>query len=68
MVMIWVSLYANGPAIVHFIACTMDQQMYLNILKVGLQLCKQKLWLGENFYFDLDNGPKSKHCTVIVNS
>ena len=51
MKIVWGSFSASGPDVIHFINGTMDQHMYLNILKESLSLCKQKLCLGENIYF-----------------
>ena len=44
--LVWRSFTASGPGVVNFIDGTIDQHIYLNILKESLPLC-----LGENFYF-----------------
>ena len=44
-VMVRVSFSASGPNVVDFIDGTIDQHIYLNILKESLPLCKQKLYL-----------------------
>ena len=54
LLMVWGSFYAYGPGVIHFNNCTMDQYMYLNILKIkkkSLPLCKQELFLGETNFF-----------------
>ena len=49
---------------VHFIDGSINQHICLNILKESLALSKQKVCLGENFYFYQDNQPKHKAYNV----
>ena len=65
-VMVWVSFSASGPGVVYCIDGIMDQHMYVNTLKESLLLCKQKLCLGDNFYFYQDNHPKNKAYMVTL--
>ena len=56
----------SGSGVVYYIDGTMDQHMYLNTLIESWPLCKQKLCLGDNFYFYQDNHPKDQVYIVTL--
>ena len=54
-VVVWGSFSASRPGTIYLIDGSIEQHMYLNTLNESLPLCKQKLYLCENFYFYQDN-------------
>lgn len=57
-VMVWGCMSASGVGNLVFIENTMNQYVYLDILKNNLKESAQKMGLAENFYFQQDNDPK----------
>ena len=56
--MVWGCMAASGVGELVFIDGTMDQYVYLDILKNNLQRSAQKLGLQSDYYFQQDNDPK----------
>lgn len=59
-VTVWGCMAAGGVGNLVFIDETMDQNVYLGILKGNLNVSAQKLGLRENFKYYQDNDPKHK--------
>lgn len=57
-VMVWGCMSSSGVGNLVFIEGTMDQYVYLNILKENLKKSVENLNLGVDFYFQQDNDPK----------
>ena len=57
-VMVWGCMAASGVGELVFIDGTMDQYVYLDILKNNLQRSAQKLGIQSDYYFQQDNYPK----------
>ena len=59
-VMVWGSFSAAGPGTLHFIDGVMDQNVYLDLLKINVPKSVEKLSLSDGWYFYQDNDPKHK--------
>lgn len=57
-VMVWGCMAASGVGNLVLIENTMDQHVYLNILKENLKESARKLGVLNNYYFQQDNDPK----------
>lgn len=57
-IMVWGCMAASGVGNLVFIDGTMDQYVYLDILKRNLKVSAEKLGLNTDYHFQQDNDPK----------
>lgn len=63
-VMVWGCMAASGVGKLHFIECTMDRWVYLDVLKTNLRESVTALGIEKDFIFQQDNDPK--HTSNII--